>query len=492
MNNLKILYLEDSQYDAEQVARVLKKAGIEFSMKLVDKQHEYEKALAEDQPDVILADHSLFEFNSLEALRIFKSLNLELPFILVTGTVSEEFAVNILKEGADDYLLKNNLARLPNAINSALEKFRIDRERREFMKNLIASEALLKEAEHIAGIGSWQVDMSTRVVKWSDETYRIYGYQPQEIVPSYEKFLSHVCPEDIEIVKAALAHAVEKLDSYECEFKIVDKFGEVKSIASKVVVQRDMDSNPVRLVGFIHDITARKQAEGELLETTKEVARLEKELVEQQLSHQKIITELTIQAQEKERQELGRELHDNINQILATVKMFLGMAIEKEHLRTQLLGKSLENVSNAIEEIRKLSRTLVAPSLGDIGFVEALEELIDEINSTKRVAVHFNCDKYIDKRLDAKKALMLYRIVQEQMNNILKYSRAGQVTITLKTVSDSVFLSIADNGVGFDPAKKGKGIGLRNISGRVEFFSGKMNLISAPGNGCKLEVTIPN
>src|SRR6187402_2441130 len=113
---LKILYLEDSADDAEIAGRYLKNAGVDFTVKLVDKEDEYQDALTNYQPDIILADHSLFQFNSYEALKIFKELNLKIPFILVTGTVSEEFAVSILKAGADDYLLKDNLARLPNAI----------------------------------------------------------------------------------------------------------------------------------------------------------------------------------------------------------------------------------------------------------------------------------------------------------------------------------------------------------------------------------------
>ena len=109
MKELKILYLEDSAQDAEITARTLKRAGIPFTLELVDNKAEFEEALAKSKPDVVLADHSLYHFNSREALRIFKSFDHKIPFILVTGTVSEEFAVDILKEGANDYLLKDNL-----------------------------------------------------------------------------------------------------------------------------------------------------------------------------------------------------------------------------------------------------------------------------------------------------------------------------------------------------------------------------------------------
>jgi len=87
MKEFKILYLEDSPHDAELAGYILKKAGINFTLKLVDTQTEYQQALQEYSPDIILADHSLFHFNSSEALKIFKSTGLRIPFILVTGTV---------------------------------------------------------------------------------------------------------------------------------------------------------------------------------------------------------------------------------------------------------------------------------------------------------------------------------------------------------------------------------------------------------------------
>lgn len=261
MKKLKILYLEDSVHDAEMVERTLKNEGIDFSIKLVDTQTEYEEALGEYQPDLILADHSLFEFNSLEALKIFKACNLNIPFILVTGTVSEEFAVKILKEGADDYLLKDNLARLPKAIINSLEKFRINNERQKYLENIVANEALLKEAEEMASIGSWQADLITGATKWSDQQRRIFGYSLGERIVNYETFLNHVHPGEIELVKKALNDAIEHQDSYVSEFRIIDKAGNVKYIHSKIAIERNSEKKPIRLAGFNQDITERKEAE---------------------------------------------------------------------------------------------------------------------------------------------------------------------------------------------------------------------------------------
>jgi len=134
-SELKILMLEDQEDEAGLIDRVLRKERVQFVRKRVDTREEFINALDEFKPDVILSDHALPQFNSIEALRICLSRKLNVPFILVTGTVSEEFAVNCLKRGADDYVLKSNLSRLPLAIRYALRQHRneINRQTHEEM-----------------------------------------------------------------------------------------------------------------------------------------------------------------------------------------------------------------------------------------------------------------------------------------------------------------------------------------------------------------------
>ena len=121
-STLKILILEDIEEDVELIKRTLGKAGLQYEAVQVDSREGFIKALQEYDADVILSDHSLPQFNSIDAIELCKKTGSEVPFILVTGAVSEEFAVSCLKRGADDYVLKSNLARLPNAINNALKQ----------------------------------------------------------------------------------------------------------------------------------------------------------------------------------------------------------------------------------------------------------------------------------------------------------------------------------------------------------------------------------
>jgi CheY-like chemotaxis protein len=259
---LKILILEDSPEDLDLVERELIRGGIEFTSAVVKKKDEYEKALYEFEPDVILSDHSLPQFNSIEAMQIWKTFqkdrNLTIPFILITGSVSEEFAVQSIKAGADDYILKDRLKRLPTSIKSALDKAKLERERMNYMSEVMAQSALMKEAEHLANFGSWQVDLFTGRHQWSDEAFRIFGFQPGEMDPDYEKFFQYVHPEDKTGLKHVINEAITTLPFQECEYRIIDKDRHIKNLHSKILVKRDAQQRAYQLIGFTLDITKQK------------------------------------------------------------------------------------------------------------------------------------------------------------------------------------------------------------------------------------------
>jgi signal transduction histidine kinase len=143
---LKILMLEDLEDDVGLIERTLRKQGILFTAKRVDTREEFSEALETFEPDVILSDHALPQFNSLEALNICRKQEINVPFILVTGTVSEEFAVSCLKQGADDYVLKSNMVRLPSAIQNALKQRHHEQKRKK------AEKALRKQNEELVKI----------------------------------------------------------------------------------------------------------------------------------------------------------------------------------------------------------------------------------------------------------------------------------------------------------------------------------------------------
>src|SRR5690349_18241489 len=130
-SELKILILEDDIGDADLIKKFLERAGLQIRAQIVSNRKEFIHAIETDSFDIILSDHKLPQFSSSEALELCHEKKIVIPFILVTGTVSEEFAVSIIHHGADDYILKNNLSRLPSSITQAIEKHRVLREKKK-------------------------------------------------------------------------------------------------------------------------------------------------------------------------------------------------------------------------------------------------------------------------------------------------------------------------------------------------------------------------
>jgi len=225
-----------------------------------------------------------------------------------------------------------------------------------------------------------------------------------------------------------------------------------------------------------------------------ESKKAEEKLLQQELDKQKLIAQAMVDAQEKERAEIGKELHDNINQILSTTKLYLELAKNDNSQRLSLINRSAGNIHNAIHEIRNISRSLVPASIGDLGLQDSVADLVESIRTTRAIHVEFYPVGQFDEVISDKTKLMLFRIIQEQVNNVLKHSGARNLIIELilEESDHSIELNITDDGKGFNPGSIGKkGLGLSNITSRAGLFGGKVTIQSEPGNGCKLRVQIP-
>ena len=325
----------------------------------------------------------------------------------------------------------------------------------------------------------WEADAQTFEFSFvSKQAERLLGYPVERWINEPSFWSDHIHEEDRSGAVSYCAKSTEEGKSHQFEYRMMAADGRILWLRDIVAVIME-DGKPVRLSGIMVDITEQRL--------------LEKHLQEKELSQQKLITEITILAQEKERNELGLELHDNINQLLSVVKLYLGVAKTEKTFNEEIIERSYLHLEEAMQDIRKLSHTLVAPSLGHDGLKEALEDLAESVQEPNKLMVKLSIDEdYNALQVDKNKELMIYRIVQEQLSNIIKYAKASEVNIHLKQQGENLVLYIRDNGVGFDVEQQGSGIGLKNINSRVNFYSGKMHLFSAPGQGCSLEVSIPN
>ena len=240
------------------------------------------------------------------------------------------------------------------------------------------------------------------------------------------------------------------------------------------------------------EVNAKKNGEGSILIIARDITErklLERELLYQKKQERQNIIKAVINAQEKERAEIGRELHDNVNQLLAASKLYQHQSLSEPVKRIEYISKSQEYLASAMEELRKLSHALVGPTHDEtMGLIASLAKLLSDISSLKKIEINFIYETYREEETEPGLKMVIYRIVQEQLNNILKHSQASKVEVELKKEANCLQVSITDNGKGFDPSEKRNGIGLKNIKNRAEIYNGIVEIVSSPGEGCKTNI----
>ena len=189
-----------------------------------------------------------------------------------------------------------------------------------------------------------------------------------------------------------------------------------------------------------------------------------------------------------ERSGIGKELHDNVNQLLGASRMYLELGKRGGQNSEEYFNRSAEYTLTAIEEIRKLTRGLITDIIKHLGLREGIENLCRDMMEITGLDITLELAGFAEESESDKFKLNIFRIVQEQLNNIIKHAAAGKVHISLTQQKKNSILSITDNGIGFDTTENKTGIGLENIQSRAGQFNGTARFISTPGEGCSLLV----
>ncbi len=215
--------------------------------------------------------------------------------------------------------------------------------------------------------------------------------------------------------------------------------------------------------------------------------RLERELMEQQRG----LTAAVIAAQEQERSLISQELHDNVNQLLTSAKLYAGLGHDGVGDTAEMMGKSITLIQRAIEEIRKLSRQLSVSFVSTTAWVDAIKELIETVAASNQLTITFHTELFASVHENENIKQAVYRILQEHLTNVVKHAGAKHVEVTLRQSQDRLTLVVVDDGKGFDTTQKSAGIGLRNMCSRAESLMGIFSIDSQPGKGSTLYVQLP-
>lgn len=316
----------------------------------------------------------------------------------------------------------------------------------------------------------WEWDIERCVMTCFAGHTSMFGHELRHEEDIRQWWKANIHPEDVQNVLAFYAKAIEQRRTFvqqEYRFRCGD--GKFKHILDRATVICNDKGEAVKLAGVMQDITPLKLEE-------------------------KRLAEAVLNAQEAERKSIGEELHDNINQILGTSLLHLGMIQEQAQQPDkviELVKLAKGHTMKAVNEIRKLSHELSPVYLDDTNLEEYIQDLLSNFNADNRFEIDFNVDSRLRESLTDEMQLHFYRILQEQLKNIRTHAEADKIFISMSVQQNIAELVITDNGKGFDALKPSKGIGLSNIKRRGHSMGGCMRIKSEPGKGCQLRIKVP-
>ncbi len=365
------------------------------------------------------------------------------------------------------YLIKNEEEKPVRMIGSMQDIS----ERKIAEQQVILSEQRFKSLVQNGGDLLAILDTDGNYTYVSPTSKKILGYEPEFLTG--KNAFDFIHPDDAEYIRDSLAKAQTVKYIEILPFRFRNFKGEWRLIESIITNLLD-DPAVYGIVVNSRDITDKKNAE--------EKVALEK------IIRQNETTEAVVAAQESERSEIGRELHDNVNQLLGATRLYIDIARRDNENSDSLLAEATSFTLKAIEEIRKLSKSLITPLIRDIGLTDSISDMIEDIVLVHPIQIKFDPGNFNTDAYNIKFELNIFRIVQEQINNILKHAQAKLININFRQTDDELFISITDDGIGFDTTQKKKGVGISNIISRAELYKGDVLIKSAPGEGCRLEV----
>ena len=313
------------------------------------------------------------------------------------------------------------------------------------------------------------------VIYWTNEEFtKLTGYSAGELIGKQARKILPGPETDTEILDTVAAHR-QKGTPFKGKVLIYTKAGK------KTWIQ--FHSHPIR------DDEGRTNAYFYMLTDVSETNSQSEKQLEGEIEHHKEITRLILKAEEDERNRLGRELHDNINQILAAIKLQLAYCLDHYSKSKPIIEKSHIHIRDVIEEIRKLSHHLVMPRFSESTLQQELIKLVEDLPDGSMIDLELA--KLNEDNISSAHKEAFFRIIQEQLNNIIKHAKANKIVIKMESTAKTIRLAIEDNGIGFDPLKKRNGIGITNILNRVELEGGQVKIRTRRGRGCSLIVAIP-
>lgn len=397
---------------------------------------------------ILIGDWAVYKFagsnhNLLEKMQSFKGLLFVAISAVILYFLSNKFYADLKFSNQKNEMLEQNFA----ALNEAARGGIID-------LDLVTERATM------------------------NEKMKFFLPSSSSIVDNFiHRFYERIHPDDKERVMQEFTDILQSQnDTWKTEYSLLASDNKYYDVVSSVYVVHDKQTNQaIQMIGEIQDISRLRT--------------LQASYYDQQLKHKQRLASSIIKAQENERNRWAEELHDNVSQLLSVANLYLSSVQLNQEENISMLLKAKEVVLEAQQEIRLLSSSIKPPVFSLMTLSQSLDKLIADIIRVKKISFHINTSGLDEEELDDQHKLLIYRVVQEQLNNIIKYADAGHIEISVSGNESTVHVRISDDGKGFDPKEMHTGLGLRNIQTRLQLYKGKMKIESSPGNGCRLMVS---
>ncbi len=503
--DLRVLILEDRISDAELTLLELKRGGFNPLWTRVETETEFRREITQTY-DVILADFSLPQFNALRALDILKESEMDVPFIIVSGSLTDVVAVEALKRGATDYLFKDRLARLCAAVQAALREKALRDEKRRTLAALEASEARFRRlADRVPDVIFRYVWLPERRYEYiNDAAIRVFGYTPEEFYADPFLFQNFIYAEDLpELVRLRAEQGFEQPIRVRC----VRKDGTIIWIEDYSIGEYDEQGRLIATEGIVRDITARIEAEKRAREALLETKRLEIELEKER------------ELNELKSRFISMASHEFRTPLTIIFSSSEVMRLYSERLTEDRKMEHLERIQRAVVHMTGLmddvlmmgkmeaDRMPFEPVLMDLEKV--CYEMIQEMSLTLKSQheLRFESSSLCNSAMVDMK--LLRQIINNIVMNAVKYSpNESRVEVTLECEEDVAVIAVRDHGIGIPEADQarlfdsfyrgsntqeipGTGLGLAIAKSSVEMHGGLIYFTSEVGKGTTFTIELP-
>ncbi|HEX2831467.1 MAG TPA: ATP-binding protein [Thermoanaerobaculia bacterium] len=478
--HIRLLMLEDNPRDAELTERILRRE-LELSLTVVDDEPSFRNALLTSDPDVILSDYTMPQFDGMSALRITRVLAPDTPFIFLSGSIGEERAIEALREGATDYVLKDRTSRLSSAIVRALAERRERILRQNMEKALRASEQRFQYAAAATREIIWDWDIVTSKIWFGDALRNYWGYDALPSETDATWLLNRIHPEDREAVMTSFRQAVASKERWHTEFRLARADDTYTNVIARGVVVRDAAGTAMRVIGATFDITEQLQLRQQL-EQASRVESLGR--VAATVAHE----------------------FNNVLMCLSPVSEFL-----RRGPTPQLIDQAATRIAESVSRGRRLTEQILRfgrpadPVFATVDLVEWLGALMPDIRALAGSAVSI--------LPTVRKAPLPVSIDSDQLKQVLTnlianardaMSKGGTIRITADEEGSCACLIVADTGTGipahvlhriFEPLyttkRSGTGLGLAVAQQIIVQHRGSIDVTSTPGEGTSIRVRLP-